>query len=55
MKRTIEVLGGLTLLVMGLYIAWLTLPWVAQSFGRGEAYPNPGGLPCRYFCRFSFS
>ncbi|MGM0826063.1 MAG: TRAP transporter small permease subunit [Pseudomonadota bacterium] len=50
-KRTIEVLGGLTLLVMGLYIAWLTLPWVAQSFGRGEASPNPGGLPWRWLLK----
>lgn len=58
-KRTIEVFGGLTLLVMGLYIAWLTLPWVAQSFGRGEGSPNPGGLPYRWvlkaFLPFGFS
>jgi len=51
LKRTIEVLGGLALLVMGLYIAWLTLPWVAQSFVRGEASPNPGGLPWRWLLK----
>ena len=27
LQRVIEVVGGLLLLVMGLYIAWLTLPW----------------------------
>jgi TRAP-type mannitol/chloroaromatic compound transport system permease small subunit len=47
-QRVIEVIGGLLLLAMGLYIAWLTLPWVAQSFSRGEASPNPGGLPLRW-------
>jgi len=45
------VIGGLLLLVMGLYIAWLTLPWIAQSFARGEASPNPGGLPLRWLLK----
>jgi TRAP-type mannitol/chloroaromatic compound transport system permease small subunit len=50
-QRVIEVIGGLLLLAMGLYIAWLTLPWVAQSFARGEASPNPGGLPFRWLLK----
>ncbi|WP_249977089.1 TRAP transporter small permease subunit [Vreelandella olivaria] len=50
-QRAIEVLGGLLLLIMGLYIAWLTLPWVAQSFVRGESSPNPGGLPFRWLLK----
>ncbi|CAD5269039.1 MULTISPECIES: TRAP transporter small permease subunit [Halomonadaceae] len=51
LQRVIEVIGGLLLLVMGLYIAWLTLPWIAQSFARGEASPNPGGLPLRWLLK----
>jgi len=31
LQRVIEVIGGLLLLAMGLYIAWLTLPSVEQS------------------------
>ena len=48
LQRVIEVIGGLLLLAMGLYIAWLTLPWVEQSYLRNEASPNPGGLPLRW-------
>lgn len=48
LQRVIEVIGGLLLLAMGLYIAWLTLPWVEQSYLRSEASPNPGGLPLRW-------
>ncbi|MBF58328.1 TRAP transporter small permease subunit [Halomonas sp. FeN2] len=51
LQRVIEVVGGLLLLVMGLYIAWLTLPWIDQSFARGEASPNPGGLPLRWLLK----
>lgn len=50
-QRVIEVIGGLLLLAMGLYIAWLTLPWVAQSFARNESSPNPGGLPLRWLLK----
>lgn len=51
LQRVIEVIGGLLLLVMGLYIAWLTLPWIAQSYVRGEASPNPGGMPLRWLLK----
>ena len=51
LQRVIEVIGGLLLLVMGLYIAWLTLPWIAQSYARGEASPNPGGMPLRWLLK----
>ena len=51
LQRVIVVVGGLLLLVMGLYIAWLTLPWIDQSFARGEASPNPGGLPLRWLLK----
>ena len=50
-QRAIEVIGGLLLLVMGLYIAWLTLPWVEQSYLRNETSPNPGGLPFRWLLK----
>ncbi|MCE8013022.1 TRAP transporter small permease subunit [Billgrantia desiderata] len=48
LRRTIEVFGGLALLAIALYAAWLTLPWIAQSWARNEGSPNPGGLPWRW-------
>lgn len=50
-RRITKVIGGLLLLVMGLYIAWLTLPWVEQSYLRNETSPNPGGLPFRWLLK----
>ncbi|NNU81726.1 TRAP transporter small permease subunit [Halovulum dunhuangense] len=46
--RIIEVAGGLLLLVIGLYATKLSLPWVEMAWVRGEASPNPGGLPWRW-------
>ncbi|WP_276308753.1 TRAP transporter small permease subunit [Billgrantia endophytica] len=48
LRRAIEVTGGLLLMGIGLYIAWLSLPWLIQSWGRNEGSPNPGGLPWRW-------
>lgn len=48
LRRTIEVIGGLLLVAIGLYAAWLTLPWISQSWLRNESSPNPGGLPWRW-------
>lgn len=46
--RSIEVLGGLVLMLIAIYVLVLSLPWVHQSFLRNEASPNPGGLPMRW-------
>jgi TRAP-type mannitol/chloroaromatic compound transport system permease small subunit len=46
--RVIEVTGGLLLMLFAVYAVWLSLPWVQQSFLRGEVSPNPGGLPYRW-------
>jgi TRAP-type mannitol/chloroaromatic compound transport system permease small subunit len=45
LRRVIEVVGGLLLVFIGIYAAWLAVPWVEQSWNRNEASPNPGGLP----------
>jgi len=50
-KRAIEVVGGLLLVGIGLYVAWLSLPWVDMSWRRGEGSPNPGGLPYRFILK----
>jgi hypothetical protein len=46
--RVIEVTGGVLLMIFAVYAVWLSLPWVQQSFLRGEVSPNPGGLPYRW-------
>lgn len=46
--RVIEVTGGILLMLFAVYAVWLSLPWVQQSFVRGEVSPNPGGLPYRW-------
>lgn len=46
--RALEVLGGVILMAMSLYIVWLSAPWVHQSFLRNEGSPNPGGMPWRW-------
>jgi TRAP-type mannitol/chloroaromatic compound transport system permease small subunit len=46
--RTIEVIGGVALMLIAVYALKLSLPWVHQSWLRGEASPNPGGLPMRW-------
>ncbi|MBY6200549.1 TRAP transporter small permease subunit [Maritalea mobilis] len=46
--RTLEVIGGLALMLIAAYVLKLSLPWVEQSYMRNEASPNPGGLPMRW-------
>jgi TRAP-type mannitol/chloroaromatic compound transport system permease small subunit len=48
LRRVIEVVGGLLLVFIGIYAAWLAVPWVEQSWNRNEASPNPGGLRWRW-------
>jgi TRAP-type mannitol/chloroaromatic compound transport system permease small subunit len=50
-QRLIEILVGLLLVGIGLYAAYLSYPWVEQSYLRGEGSPNPGGLPYRFILK----
>jgi len=51
LQRWIEVLGGILMILLGLIIAKLSLPWVEMSYMRGEGSPNPGGLPYRFLLK----
>ena len=51
LRRAIEVLGGVLLVGIGVYVAWLSIPWVEMSWRRGEGSPNPGGLPYRFLLK----
>jgi TRAP-type mannitol/chloroaromatic compound transport system permease small subunit len=50
-QRIIEILGGALIVAIGLYAAYLSYPWVLQSYMRGEGSPNPGGLPHRFILK----
>jgi TRAP-type mannitol/chloroaromatic compound transport system permease small subunit len=50
-QRVIEVLGGLLMIVLGVLLIQLSLPWVQMSYVRGEGSPNPGGLPYRFLLK----
>lgn len=47
-QRSLEILGGLMMIALGVIVVRLSLPWVDMSFARGEGSPNPGGLPHRF-------
>lgn len=47
-RRGIEILGGLLMILLGVLLVKLSLPWVEMSYMRGEGSPNPGGLPYRF-------
>lgn len=51
LQRGIEVLGGLLMIVFGVTLVRLSVPWVEMSYVRGEASPNPGGLPYRFLLK----
>lgn len=47
-RRGIEIATGVLLVLFAAYMAWLAIPFVAQSWRLGEGSPNPGGLPWRF-------
>lgn len=51
LQRAIEVVGGLLLFAIGLWLAQRALPWVELSWRRNETSPNPGGLPARWLLK----
>ncbi len=50
-QRAAEVLVGLLMIVLGVIVVRLSLPWVEISYVRGEGSPNPGGLPYRFLLK----
>lgn len=41
----------LVIVPMSLWIGWLSLDYVMQSYRNGEVSPDPGGLPYRYLIK----
>ena len=51
LQRALEVLGGILIILFGVTLVWLSVPWVEMSYTRGEGSPNPGGLPYRFLLK----
>ena len=47
-RAAVDVAWGLMTVGEGLFIAWLAVPYVLQSYDIGEGSPDPGGLPWRF-------
>ena len=47
----VDLLAALLAIGIGVYITWLSLAYVDQSFQLNEGSPDPGGLPMRYLLK----
>ena len=51
LKRGIDVMSALLLLLVSLGFIWLSLGYVEQSRSISEASPDPGGIPLRWLVK----
>ena len=47
----VDLLTALLVMAIGVYITWLSLAYVEQSFQLNEGSPDPGGLPMRFLLK----
>ncbi|AGY92076.1 hypothetical protein SPICUR_05510 [Spiribacter curvatus] len=47
----VDMLTALLTLAIGVYLAWVAIPYVQASFSMGQGSPNPGGLPHRFLLK----
>ena len=47
----VDLLTALLVMAVGVYITWLSLAYVEQSFQLNEGSPDPGGLPMRFLLK----
>lgn len=51
LKRVIDVISALLLILVSLLFIWLSLGYVEQSRSISEASPDPGGIPLRWLVK----
>lgn len=51
LKRAVDVLSALLLVLVSLGFIWLSLGYVEQSRSISEASPDPGGIPLRWLVK----
>lgn len=47
----VDVATALLTMAVGLYLAWLAIPYVQASYAMGQGSPDPGGLPHRFLLK----
>jgi TRAP-type mannitol/chloroaromatic compound transport system permease small subunit len=47
-KLIIDVIAAVLAMAFSALVIWLSVPYVAQSWGMGEGSANPGGIDYRY-------
>ena len=50
-RTLIDILSGVLTVGVGLFIAWIAVPYVMQAYEIGEGSPDPGGLPWRFLLK----
>lgn len=50
-RALVDLVGSILTVAVGAYIAWLSFPYVEQSFHLNEGSPDPGGLSMRYLLK----
>ncbi|ETX09730.1 C4-dicarboxylate ABC transporter permease [Marinomonas ushuaiensis DSM 15871] len=50
-QGVIDLLTAVATIAIGLYITWLSIKYVGQSYRLQEGSPDPGGLPMRYLLK----
>lgn len=50
-KATIDIVAALMLMLASIFIVWLSIAYVQQSYSIGEISPDPGGLRYRFLLK----
>ena len=50
-RTMVDITTALLTMAVGLYLAWLAIPYVGASMAMGQGSPDPGGLPHRFLLK----
>lgn len=50
-KLAVDVIAALLAMMFSLFVIWLSIPYIGQSWAIGEGSPNPGGIDARYIVK----
>ena len=50
-QAAVDIATGVLTLAVSVYLAWLAIPYVYNTFEMGQGSPDPGGLPHRFLLK----
>ncbi|PWG64880.1 TRAP transporter small permease subunit [Spiribacter halobius] len=50
-QALVDAVTAVLTIAMALYLAWISMPYVAASYQMGQGSPDPGGLPYRFLLK----